>query len=171
MGTDIHGFWEVCTPDGSWVAFRDIGYVGRNYRWFGLAAGVRMAYWPEEAEGGEPWDRGVPSDASSAWKLYVEHYGITMHSKTWLTLGEVGYINKLDNDLEEDSYSELDVSESSQDGFLLLPCEDDSVTELIVSWDTCLKQEVLPVSKTLWELRDPSKPFNECIRLMIGFDS
>lgn len=86
MGCDIHGYWEALTPDGTWVAFRDINDT-RSYSWFGIIADVRVRF------GSQTANRGVPDNTSSAWQHYCDFMGYNLHSHTWLTLAEIKKAN------------------------------------------------------------------------------
>ena len=67
-------------------------YNGRNYNLFSMLADVRNGY---KCNGklymitpiSEP--RGVPSDASDAYKEYVEEWGVDGHSHSYFTLAEL----------------------------------------------------------------------------------
>ena len=67
-------------------------YNGRNYNLFSMLAGVRNGY---ISNGNTymitPIDdaRGVPSDASSAYKEYVDEWGRDGHSHSYFTLSEL----------------------------------------------------------------------------------
>ena len=87
MGCDIHGLWELKTPEGKWVAFRYVNDT-RSYTWFALIADVRGR------AGSETSRRGIPDDASAAWNQYCQAWGNGLHSHTWLTPSEVMLANK-----------------------------------------------------------------------------
>jgi len=98
MGCDIHTYTEV-KKDGKWVMVSPYftpecigGHVyeargafdARNYRLFGILAGVRS--------GGpcmtkEP--RGFPADASDSVKFEYEHWGPDAHTPSYVTLAEL----------------------------------------------------------------------------------
>lgn len=88
MGCDVHGFWELKTPEGVWVAFELIN-DSRSYWWFGIIANVRRTT-PEC----QTADRGVPEDCSAAWRQYTDSAGSDLHSHTWLTPDEVIRANR-----------------------------------------------------------------------------
>lgn len=76
-------------------------YVGRNYALFSVLADVRnsrtthnifdpsMEY--EERDAIEPIDlpRGIPEDASKAWRKECKHWGVDFHSHSWFTVREL----------------------------------------------------------------------------------
>ena len=182
MGTDIHGFWEARMKDGSWVAVRDISDGYRNYEWFGIIAGVRRPVrWGKGVL--EPWLRGVPGDASTAWKEYTDPWGSDMHGKTWLTLDEVRIAKKMYIDHAEPEWREykvyhLDDPESYESDpeyrFLVIPTPQMHIEELTMGVnceDHSFSQVTIPWQNTLDSIVDPDRPFNECVRLVIGFDS
>jgi len=88
MGCDIHGFWEVKTKTGAWIAFREVN-DSRSYDWFGLIAGVRTG----NRETCETAGRGVPDDVGAAWRDYCAGWGANLHSKTWLYPDEIAAAN------------------------------------------------------------------------------
>jgi hypothetical protein len=88
MGCDIHGFWEVKTKSGAWIAFREVN-DSRSYDWFGLIAGVRTG----NRETCETAGRGVPDDVGAAWRDYCAGLGADLHSKTWLYPDEIAAAN------------------------------------------------------------------------------
>lgn len=67
-------------------------YNGRNYNLFSMLAGVRNGY----ISNGNTYEitpidyaRGVPDDASSAYKEYVDEFGTAGHSHSYFTLTEL----------------------------------------------------------------------------------
>lgn len=97
--------------------------VGRNYVLFALLADVRntralsnmfdssMEY--EERDAIEPLaaPRGVPEDASKAWKKYVKRWGADLHSTTYFTLQELidfEAAGKFDQTILQRGYVSLD---------------------------------------------------------------
>ena len=88
MGCDIHGFWEVKTKTGAWIAFREVNDT-RSYDWFGLIAGVRTG----NRETCETAGRGIPDDVGAAWRDYCDRWGDNLHSKTWLYPDEIAAAN------------------------------------------------------------------------------
>lgn len=67
-------------------------YNGRNYNLFSMLAGVRNGY----VSNGNTYEitpidyaRGVPSDASDAYKHYADEWGVDGHSHSYLTLTEL----------------------------------------------------------------------------------
>jgi len=107
MGADIHSRAEVnwgsgweAIEDAIWrapyfredepVSFWNVPYAvepfrERNYALFALLADVRN-YWDIT-----PIDqpRGVPQDASSVWRAYVDRWGQDLHSMSWFTYDEL----------------------------------------------------------------------------------
>jgi hypothetical protein len=96
MGCDIHDYCEVY-KDGKWVMesgfsgyyddtkISDHPYNGRNYVLFSLLADVRNSgrITPISIP------RGVPKDASEAYKRAVNEYGCDGHSHSYLMLDEL----------------------------------------------------------------------------------
>jgi len=69
-------------------------YTGRNYRLFGMLAGVRNGVGVAGADMGDPVvpiaePRGVPKDASGGFLTEVRGWGGDGHSHSWLTLEEL----------------------------------------------------------------------------------
>lgn len=67
-------------------------YNGRNYNLFSMLAGVRNGY----RSNGNTYEitpidyaRGVPSDASDAYKQYADEWGVDGHSHSYFTLTEL----------------------------------------------------------------------------------
>ena len=162
MGTDIHGFWEVYTPEEKWVAFQALD-VGRDYTWFGIAAGVRYAYWPDE-ESIPTWDRGVPRDSSISWNSYLSKYNNSgLHSTTYLYPDEVALINRFESDFRDGDPNHP---------FVIVPTELEWVEDILLDFpDNSWEIRKQPCRKLLKDLIHPSKNFQNGVRLVIGFDS
>lgn len=89
--------------DNYWTAYRDSFYKGRNYYLFAKLADVRN-------DGSIiPMDnpRGVPEDASYAYKIVVKEMGSDGHSHSYFTLEEL-----LKTDWSEISNSFIDTIEN-----------------------------------------------------------
>lgn len=69
-------------------------YSGRNYDLFAILADVRNGRGFAGIDTGDRFNpiaepRGVPTDATDAYKEEVEHWGIDGHSHSWFTLAEL----------------------------------------------------------------------------------
>ena len=178
MGTDIHGYWEVRMKDGKWVAFKDIGDGFRDYTFFGILAGVRRPEpWKDLSE---PWERGMPSNPSEAWANYVESWGPDLHSRTYLTYDEAKTAKKMRIHLMESysrsSQTDHDWETELTEDFFVIPGPDFHIESLYMGMvysedEAYIVPQELPWQLSLKETVDPTKPFEECIRLVIGFDS
>lgn len=86
MGCDIHLFVEKKTKDG-WSCIYDEGklYSNRSYSLFSILADVRND--GDFIPISEP--KGIPDDASSSVKGYMEDWGCDIHSKSFLTVQEL----------------------------------------------------------------------------------
>lgn len=159
MGCDIHGFWEVKDHTGNWIAFRTIN-PGRNYMWFGIIAGVRGG--PDIGTA----SRGVPDDASGAYKDMVDEWGVDLHSHTWLTSNEVQKACEELNNRMVEAYN--DPVESVYEE---VPHLDDTVDQLIVGWGSNHDNIAWNWFGKLRDLMYPSGTVNNCLRLVVCFDS
>lgn len=114
MGCDCHGWIELRDKKtGEWVSGSPIE-GGRNYRWFGIIAGVRYDC-PEMAK---THNRGIPKDASKAVKIEFESWGDDAHSPTWLDIKEISsawrkFIDTFMEDLNEDQSLKLALAKTS----------------------------------------------------------
>jgi len=159
MGCDIHGFWEVKDHTGNWIAFRTIN-PGRNYMWFGIIAGVRGG--PDIGT----TSRGVPDDASGAYRDMVDEWGVDLHSHTWLTSSEVQKAcGELSNRMVE-AYNE-----SHEEAYEEVPQLDDTVDQLIVGWGDNHDNIAWNWFGKLKDLMYPGGTLNNCLRMVICFDS
>lgn len=72
--------WHL-EEDGHWS--NDSIYIGRNYSFFGMLAGVRDNFMVLS----EP--RGIPPDTSSSYLYKVDYWGIDSHSHSYYYLSEL----------------------------------------------------------------------------------
>jgi len=159
MGCDIHGFWEVKDHTGNWIAFQTVN-PERNYTWFGIIAAVRGG--PDIGTA----SRGVPGDASGAYKDMVEAWGVDLHSHTWLTSNEVHKAcGEFSNRMVE-AYSE-----SYEEAYEDVPAPDDNVDQLIVGWGDNRDNIAWTWFGKLKDLMYPGGTTNDCLRMVICFDS
>ena len=160
MGCDIHGYWEVRDHTGDWMAIKHLDDT-RDYLWFGIIAGVRYpVVWDVPSA---PWDRGIPSDASSAWSEYSKDF--ELHSATWLTPPEVRRANEI---YKKEPDSHLMMPRRSVPG----PTTFVEKLYLGYNWDSWDSPDVtLPWCGTVSDLICKDRPFEECVRLVVGFDS
>lgn len=116
MGTDIHSMVEVYrhryarpgeTVTGRWTPLGEEIFASRwsksrtesplesrNYDMFALLAGVRNGVGFAGLKRGDPIrplsePRGVPEDASFAWRAEVDSWDVDMHSHSYFTLAEL----------------------------------------------------------------------------------
>tara|TARA_Y100001973_G_C5198636_1_gene336040 strand:+ start:2809 stop:3300 length:492 start_codon:yes stop_codon:yes gene_type:complete len=163
MGTDIHGYWEIKTKDGEWIAIRHV-QSKRNYEWFSIIGGVRGGtdLWKIP-----PWNRGIPQNASLAWKDYAGHPQNDLHSTTWLTLKEVHQALEFHLD-EITRWKEIEPFDRDSVIPVKIPHESEFVESLIFGWNN--KDLDLPwmleIKKWMF-----SKDLYECARMVVGFDS
>ena len=168
MGADIHGFWEVKDQHGIWTVVKPISN-GRNYLWFSIVAGVRgKVPWDGDAE---PWDRGVPDDASDMWKDCSQWVGF--HSVTWLSLSEVCQANEMWFSSSRDYYEHKVIEE-----ILSLESSDyEEVIDLDSTVDTLymglspLTEVRIPWCGTVGDMIATDDPTEECVRMVIAFDN
>jgi hypothetical protein len=175
MGADIHGFWELQTAADKWVAVKYVKDI-RNYLWFSLVGGVRgYAKWPVTDEmksdtQSPPWDRGTPENASERWKHYIKDDWL--HDLTWLTSEEVTKANQawkhnsLDTLYRRRYSSETPVPRYLQDDYEEVLTPTSTINQLFIG-----KNINFPWFGTVNDLIYKKSPFNECIRMVIGFDS
>jgi len=175
MGTDIHGFWEVQTAVNNWVAVKHVKDI-RNYLWFSIIGGVRGAcVWPDIGKmkfniQSPPWFRGIPENASSRWKQYAK--GDWLHSSTWLTVEEVTKANKIwkndsIDDLYHHSYStETPVPQHLRDDYEKILIKTTVIEQLFIGQNI-----EFPWFGTVNDLVYKKYSLNECIRMVVGFDS
>lgn len=100
MGCDIHlfreklveGHWMPFYPDGSdECGFHELD-IGRNYKLFGLLAGVRNPCGYSLAP------RDAPEDCSSEVWSHIENWSCDGHNHSWLYLHElVGFASFIQN--------------------------------------------------------------------------
>ena len=148
MGCDIHGYWELRNADGVWVAFREVNF-NRSYAWFAIIADVRSSG-PRKPH--HPTARrGVPKDASAAWRTYTSYGETGLHSHTWLTYDEVAAANR-----------RMDVPKER------LPTLDDDVEQIFAMGPDMPTR--LPWFGNLSEVVG-DQPLNDCLRLVIAFDN
>lgn len=159
MGADIHGFWEVKDHTGNWIAIDTINSQ-RNYMWFGIIAGVRGG----PSIGTEL--RGVPSDASGAYRDLLDEWGVDLHSHTWLSISEVREACVELNRRMAESYNE-----PSESPYEFIPAEDMNITQLIVSWGRRNAGPSLSWYGTLKELMCKTGDINSNVRMVLCFDS
>lgn len=107
MGCDIHAMAEIKTAEG-WKKITTPIFRGkygdmkptanpgqwRNYDAFSVLADVRNGYGFAGVPTGSGWrpiavPRGVPDDASVAFKKDADRWGIDGHSHSWMTLREL----------------------------------------------------------------------------------
>lgn len=160
MGTDIHGYWELKTSEGVWVAFRLVN-EGRNYPWFGILANVRGHHLLKEQR--EWTARGMPPDPSDAWHTYT--FSGTKHNHTWLSYDEVLQANNL---LRELDWSVNAEKSSILTDYELVPAADDEVTQLYLGGKG--KPTHLPWFGQLSDLVPPHE-FSKRLRMVVAFDS
>lgn len=163
MGCDIHGFWEVKTKTGAWIAFREVNDA-RSYGWFGLIAGVRTG----NRETCETAGRGIPDDVGSAWRDYCDGWGNDLHSKTWLTAEEVIAANaEFKKELEK--YKEDGQDEYTITDYESIPAASDMVPQLYVgmSRDNVNKYPWMGALNEVAGIDD----LTDRLRIVIGFDS
>jgi len=161
MGCDIHGFWEVKDHTGNWMAIDTIN-PGRNYDWFGIIAGVRGG--PDIGTA----HRGVPDDASGAYRDMVDAWGVDLHSHTWLSPSEVqGACHELGR-LSIERYND----DRHDDGlYEPIPMLNTNVTQLIVSWGQSDSDVAWDWYGTVKELMIPGGNIEDCVRMVVCFDS
>ncbi len=160
MGCDIHGFWEVKDHTGNWMAIDTIN-PGRNYDWFGAIAAVRGG--PDIGTAG----RGVPDDASGAYRDMVDQWGVDLHSHTWLTPSEVQEACQEMNRRSIGSYNE----EFDVHGYEIIPKLDTNVTQLIISWQNEMGDTAWDWYGTVKDLMFSGGTIEECVRFVACFDS
>jgi hypothetical protein len=149
MGCDIHGFWELRTPEGTWVAFREINMM-RSYMWFGIIAGVRSLVHTSTTAG-----RGIPDDASAAWRTYAGVGGYGLHSHTWLSYDEVDNANQL-------------MRAESRKAHETLPTLSDEVERIYALGHDY--PTTIPWFGTLSELIK-EQTLSDCLRIVVAFDN
>lgn len=167
MGTDIHGYWELKTSEGVWVAFRLVN-EGRNYPWFGILANVRGHHLLKEQR--EWTARGMPPDPSDAWHTYTfsgTKHKSWLHNHTWLTYDEVLQANNLLREIDRRDWiaersSYLTVYEP-------VPAADDEVAQLYLGSREG-KPTHLPWFGQLSDLVPPHE-FSKRLRMVVAFDS
>jgi hypothetical protein len=160
MGCDIHGFWEVKDHTGNWMAINTIN-SGRNYEWFGVIAGVRGG--PDIGTA----HRGVPEDASAAYRNMVDRWGDDLHSHTWLTPPEVQKACQEMNRRSVESYNE----EFDAYGYEPIPEPDTKVTQLIVSRTNLGDDVTLNWHGSIKDLMRPNGIIENCVRFVVCFDN
>lgn len=169
MGADIHGYLEVLRPEGDWIAINHVN-PARSYTWFSIIAGVRgRVDWC----GPNPWNRGIPSDPSDAWKEYVgpDHSASGLHSLTWLSLSEIIRANQIWSEEVADRF--IDPA-CPPDVYQEVPTPDTPVDTLYMGHndDGFSGSDVtIPWVGTVEDMRDKSKPFDQTVRMVVGFDS
>ena len=90
-----HDYYDPTKPVAGYnYPYTKDPFGGRNYRLFAFLADVRNGSGFAGIDTGdrvEPIDapRGVPEDASTEWKEYVEEWGANLHSTSWFTLAEL----------------------------------------------------------------------------------
>ena len=157
MGTDIHGYWEIRDHDNEWVAIKPIN-DNRNYLWFGIIAGVRNSiYWDNH---NEPWDRGMPKDASHMCKYLMA--GNWHHNATWLTLEEIKIANEVWKKESREYYS-FTRDEPTYEPILT---PESIISNLFISNKITLKW-----AGPIGDIISRDHPFEECIRMVCTFDS
>ena len=159
MGCDIHGFWEVKDHTGNWIAIRTVN-PQRNYMWFGIIAGVRGG--PDIGTAG----RGIPDNASGAYKDMIDDWGVDLHSHTWLTGSEVSKACKELNTRMVEAYNDI-----QDDPYEEVPGPDDAVDQLIVGWGNNRDNIAWNWFGKLRDLMYPSGDINDCLRMVVCFDS
>lgn len=82
MGCDIHFHVEI-KVDGEWQHYGHIN-VGRNYRLFGIMAGVRSHDVDPIVD-----PKGLPDDMNVVTKMDAEQWGRDGHTHSWLSSEEV----------------------------------------------------------------------------------
>jgi len=175
MGCDIHGYWEVRDHTGDWMAIKHLDNT-RDYLWFGIIAGVRHPVeWDVPSA---PWGRGFPSDASSAWSEYSKDS--ELHSATWLTPPEVRRANEIykkDEIYKKETDSHFMTPRrywQAQPGPEDVPGPTTFVEKLYLGYNWYSRDSpdiTLPWCGTVSDLICKDRPFEECVRLVVGFDS
>jgi hypothetical protein len=160
MGCDIHGFWEVKDHTGNWMAFDTIN-PGRNYDWFGVIAAVRGG--PDIGTAG----RGMPDCPSGAYKDMVDEWGVDLHSHTWLTRAEVQEACHELNRRMIEAYDE----HPNDHEYEMIPNSDTNVSQLIVGWGHNSDNIAWNWYGTVQDLMLPGGNLDECIRMVVCFDS
>ena len=90
-----HDFFDPSKPVAGYnYPYTKEPFSGRNYRLFAFLADVRNGRGFAGIDTGEAVvpiapPRGVPDDASTEWKEYVEEWGEDLHSTSWFTLAEL----------------------------------------------------------------------------------
>ena len=159
MGADIHGFWEVYDHTGNWIAV-DVINSQRNYMWFGIIAGVR---------GGPSIGtdhRGIPPDASGAYRDLVDEWKDDLHSHTWLSIKEVEEACVELNRRMVEAYNS-----PSEVPYEFIPTEDMNITQLIVTWGSNIAEPGINWCGTLKELMSKAGDINSNVRMVLCFDS
>jgi hypothetical protein len=173
MGADIHGFWEVKDRHGIWTAVKPISN-GRNYLWFSIVAGVRgKVPWDGDAE---PWDRGMPDDASDMWKDFNQwgsENWMGLHNVTWLSLSEVCQANEMWFSSLRDHYEheviEEILSPESTDYEEVIDL--DSTVDILYMGHGEDEEIRIPWCGTVGDMIATDDPTEECVRMVIAFDS
>ena len=159
MGCDIHGFWEVKDHTGNWMAIDTIN-PQRNYIWFGIIAGVRGG--PDIGTA----QRGIPENPSGAYKDMMDEWGVDLHSSTWLTRAEVlKAMEELNRRLAE-SYNE-----PAEVAYECVPDLQTKLSQIIVGWGDNKDNIAWNWYGTVQELMYPGGDINECVRMVVCFDS
>lgn len=136
----------------------------RDYTWFGIIADVRRRGYIFDFE---PSTRPIPSDACHLWQKFVNDYGELIHDKCWFRPAEIIKANQVYNDLYQEQY-----------GFSLMPRIDhervpnpeDEMSEVIIDFGYP-EPKTIVWAGTIRDFIGQSAAFEECVRLVVGFDS
>ena len=165
MGIDINGYWEVRDHTDNWMAVKFINRR-RNYHWFNIVGGVHgQVEWKQENTC-EPWHRGMPLDASIAWRQYLEQD--CFHGATWLSQNEVVIANNIWRRTAARHHLADDVNwEKIVNVTMPLECLHVGFSSSSQPWS----EIILPWCGTVGDLISQEEPPEQCIRMVIAFDS
>ncbi len=163
MGCDIHPYWEARFSDGTWQMIEEVD-CGRSYDWFGLAAGVRRNF----EESFEP--RGLPPFPSWTWEYLNERSEGFLHSHSWLSLSELGEVNRLwQKRINDDRDDDYDLKSERIRDFIVPLAPDHIITGILIP-DNDGRVKKIPFAGTLAEFVG-SNDIEDKVRLVFAFDN